>query len=58
MKKEDKRQKLLVQETTFAKLAEAYKVKAEKEGRADATKTKTEWLLGMAIDAFGNKPIA
>jgi integrase len=58
VKKEDKRQKLLVQKATFAKLAEAYKAKAEKEGRADATKTKTEWLLGMAIDAFGNKPIA
>jgi integrase len=58
VKKEDKRQKLLAKEATFAKLAEAYKAKAEKEGRAEATKIKTEWLLGMAIDAFGNRPIA
>jgi integrase len=58
VKKEDKRQKQIIRETTFKKLAEAYKEKAEKEGRAEATKVKTEWLLGMAIAAFGDKPIA
>lgn len=58
VKKEGRRQKLVVQETSFAKLADAYKEKAEKEGRAEATKVKTEWLLGMASDAFGDKPIA
>lgn len=58
VKKEEKRQKQLIQEATFAKFAAAYKEKAEKEGRAVATKVKTEWLLGMAIEAFGKKPIA
>jgi integrase len=58
VKKEDKRHKQIIRETTFKKLAEAYKEKAEKEGRAEATKVKTEWLLGMAIAAFGDKPIA
>ena len=43
---------------TFASQAEAFIDKARREGKAQATMDKTEWLLGMAIDAFGSKPIS
>lgn len=42
---------------TFASQAEAFINKARREGKAQATMNKTEWLLGMANHAFGNKPI-
>ena len=42
---------------TFATQAAAYTAKTVKEGKADATLTKTEWLIGMANADFGNKPI-
>ncbi|MEM0948376.1 MAG: integrase arm-type DNA-binding domain-containing protein [Pseudomonadota bacterium] len=42
---------------TFAVQAEAFVEKARKEGRAKSTMDKTEWLLGMANEAFGSKPI-
>ena len=42
---------------TFATQAAAFIEKARREGRADLTIAKTEWLLGMAIEAFGSKPI-
>ena len=43
---------------TFASQAEAFIEKVRKEGRAKSTMDKTEWLIGMAIDAFGSKPIS
>ncbi|MDA0186074.1 MAG: tyrosine-type recombinase/integrase [Proteobacteria bacterium] len=42
---------------TFASQAEAFIDKAHREGKAQATMDKTEWLLGMANDAFGARPI-
>ena len=42
---------------TFERHAKAYLVKAAKEGRATATLAKAEWLLEMAIAAFGKKPM-
>lgn len=42
---------------TFASQAEAFIEKARKEGRAKSTMDKTEWLIGMATDAFGTRPI-
>lgn len=42
---------------TFKKLTEMYLAKIEKEGRAPATMVKTRWYLGMAIAAFGHKPV-
>ncbi len=42
---------------TFASQAEAFIDKARREGKAQATMDKTEWLLGMANDAFGARPI-
>lgn len=42
---------------TFEALALDFIAKEAKEGRAAATQTKTEWLVGMAIASFGKKPI-
>jgi len=42
---------------TFASQAEAFIDKARREGKAQATMDKTKWLLGMANDAFGARPI-
>jgi hypothetical protein len=57
-KQEEKRLKRESQGHTFAKMAVAFILKAEKEGRAAATQAKTEWLLGMANADFGRKAIA
>ncbi|MCF7698618.1 tyrosine-type recombinase/integrase [Loktanella sp. M215] len=43
---------------TFESQAKAFMSRAIKEGRAPATLAKTDWLLGMANAAFGNKPIS
>ncbi len=42
---------------TFASQADAFIYKARREGKADATMAKTEWLLDMARADFGDKPI-
>ncbi|MEJ2520458.1 MAG: Arm DNA-binding domain-containing protein, partial [Desulfuromonadales bacterium] len=39
---------------TSASQAEAFIEKARMEGRAKSTLDKTEWLIGMATDAFGS----
>lgn len=43
---------------TFAAQAEAFMDKARREGKANATMSKTEWLLGMANAEFGSRPIS
>lgn len=43
---------------TFSKIAEQYMTKLIKEGRAENTLKKNDWLLGMANSDLGNKPIA
>lgn len=43
---------------TFASQAEAFMDKARREGKAEATMSKTEWLLGMACAEFGSTPIS
>lgn len=57
-KQEQKRMDRERRGITFASQAEAFIDKARREGKAQATMDKTEWLLGMAIDAFGAKPIS
>jgi integrase len=56
-----KREKALVEKEgigqTFEKISEMYLSKIEKEDRASATMVKNRWYLGMAIAAFGRKPI-
>ncbi|MEE9376346.1 MAG: integrase arm-type DNA-binding domain-containing protein [Rhizobiaceae bacterium] len=43
---------------TFAKVAEQYLSKIIKEGRAESTLAKLDWLMGMANAGLGTKPIA
>ena len=57
-KQEEKRLRRESQGHTFAKLADAYLLKAAKEGRTPATQAKSEWLLGMAKADFGRKAIS
>jgi integrase len=57
-KKERKLQDQARRGNTFEAIAQDFIKKAAAEGRAPATQTKTEWLLGMAIASFGKKPIS
>lgn len=43
---------------TFSKIAEQYVTKLIKEGRAEVTLKKLDWLMGMANSDLGRKPIA
>ncbi len=43
---------------TFEKMAQAYKAKTVKEGKAEATLSKTEWLLNIANVDIGNRPMS
>lgn len=56
-KKEKKRSDRERRGITFASQAEAFIDKARREGKADATMAKLEWLLGMATAEFGDTPI-
>ncbi len=57
-KQEAKRLRRETKANTFAVQADAFIIKAKKEGKAPATMAKTEWLLGMAKADFGSRPIA
>lgn len=43
---------------TFRLIAEEYMAKQKREGRAEATLTKTEWLLAFAYPVIGHRPIS
>lgn len=43
---------------TFASQADAVLDKARREGKAPTTMAKTDWLLGIACEAFGSIPIS
>jgi len=47
-----------INECSFAKVSENYVAKITKEGRAEATLVKIDWLMNMAIVDLGSKPIA
>jgi integrase len=57
-KQEQKRRSQMQDRVTFAAQAREYLDKIRREGRADMTMRKLEWLLGMAIDDLGERPIA
>ncbi len=44
-------------ENTFKVVAEEWVVKQKREGLAEITTSKIEWLLGMAYKTIGNRPI-
>lgn len=56
-KQEKKRAEAERRGVTFASQAEAFIDKARREGKAEATMSKTEWLLSMACAEFGSTPI-
>lgn len=56
-KQEQKRKKLEASELTFSVLAGQYLDKVRKEGRADMTMRKLEWLIEMANADLGDRPI-
>jgi len=58
VKQERKREEKERRGLTFESQAKAYIDKTAKEGRADTTLSKTEWLLGKAIADFGTKPMS
>ncbi len=43
--------------TTFKEIAEEWLAKLEREGRADSTMSKLEWLLSFAYPIIGDRPI-
>ncbi|MDH6231039.1 integrase [Mesorhizobium soli] len=55
--KVERRAKQLSNATTFGAIADEFLLKLEREGRADATMKKKRWLLGMARDGIGSRPI-
>jgi integrase len=57
-KQEKKRQNLAEGKLSFADQAREYLDKIRREGRADMTMRKLEWLLAMAVEDLGDRPIA
>lgn len=55
--KEKKASQAALTEHTFAKIAAELVTKLRKEGKAEITLKKKQWLLDMASDDFGNRPI-
>lgn len=45
-------------DSSFRAVAEEVIAKLEREGRAEATLTKTRWLLDFAYPTFGDRPVA
>ncbi len=58
LKQEEKQSLRDSEAQSFSAIAAAFKDRAQKEGKALATQTKTEWLPDMANADFGNKQMA
>ena len=58
VKQDRKREEKERRGLTFESQAAAYFDITKKEGRADTTLAKTEWLLDMAVADFGAKPMS
>jgi integrase len=57
-KKLAKAAKVIASANTFDAIASEFLTKKRNEGKADATITKLEWLLSLALPAFGSRPIS
>jgi hypothetical protein len=57
-KKREKAARALSAATTFKAIADEYIDKTEREGRAEATVSKSRWVLSLMETAVGNRPIA
>ncbi|MEP3629713.1 MAG: integrase arm-type DNA-binding domain-containing protein [Hyphomicrobiales bacterium] len=58
IKKERRIREMEIHGQTFAKVADAYLTKLEREGRRPATLKKNQWLLAKANSAFGQEPLS
>ncbi len=56
-KQETKREIREISQNTFRLNAQEYLAKIRREGRADRTMTKLEWLLSLVLDDIGDMPI-
>lgn len=56
-KKRDAQAAKVAAANSFASVARAYIVKCQREGRADATVIKQEWLLKLLDRAIGSRPV-
>lgn len=56
-KKEAKRVEVETTRDTFEAISDEYVKKLQREGRAEATLVKLNWLLGMANQTLGRRPI-
>ncbi len=56
-KKDSKRAEEAATRHTFRAVSDEYLAKLKREGRAEATLTKLEWLLSLANGAIGHRPI-
>lgn len=57
-KKRDRHAAKVSASNSFAAVARSYIDKCKREGRADATITKQEWLLKLVERAIGNRPVS
>ncbi len=57
-KKQAKAAKVAASGNTFAALAEEFLAKKRREGKAENTLGKLDWLLGLAMEELGPRPIA
>lgn len=57
-KQEAKREYEAQTKNTFGAIADEWLDMQRREGKAQATLRKTEWLLGLAKDGLGSKPVA
>jgi integrase len=57
-KKQAKAAKVAASANTFAALTEEFLAKKRREGKAENTLGKLDWLLGLAMDDLGARPIS
>jgi integrase len=53
----EKTNRLVASTNTFAAIADEFLAKVKREGKADATLIKKQWLIGMAKAGLGERPI-
>ncbi len=57
-RKQEKAAKVTASANTFAALTEEFLAKKRREGKAENTLGKLDWLLGLAMDDLGARPIS
>ena len=57
-RKAEKRARAAVRQDTFKAVAADFVVKAEKQGRADATLKKIRWMIDLANTDLGERPVS